>query len=214
MRRLMATAALLIAVLALPALAAAAAPPKVAAEETVLSFRNGEMRFFDQLTLSGTGTLTWPVARGAGRIAVKGGTILARHGDAVVIDARTPGVTLTYAVPRVGETFVWTRHVGTPPGTWVVLVAPGMRVGWVEGLPFVPQGHVKIAGLTLAEYAYTGRQPTTFAWPFLTSGVPQDIAKALWALAGLAVLGGAWLAWRGLDGGRRARQAAGGSPSA
>lgn len=213
MRRLVAVAFAL-AALAIPAMAAAASPPRVQSEQTVLSFKQGEMRFFDQLTLSSTGTLTWPIAHGASELAVSGGSLVARHGDEVTIDATTTDVSITYAVTGVGETFVWTRHVGKAPAAWVVLVAPGVRVGWVEGLPFAPGGQVTIAGLTLSEYAYTGKGNASFAWPFLTSGVPRDLSTALFALIGVAILAGAYLAWRGFDAGRRKTDPSGGSATA
>ena len=213
MRRLWAVLVALVA-LALPAVALAAAPPGVKSEQTVLSFRQGEMRFFDQLTLSSTGSLTWPVAHGATGVTVGGGRLVARHGDEIAIDATATDVSITYAVQGVGETFVWTRDVGKPPATWVVLVAPGIRVGWVQGLPFAPEGHVKIAGLTLSEYAYAGQGHAAFAWPFLTSGVPQDLSTALLALIGVALLAGAYLAWRGFDAPHRSRRRRDGSATA
>jgi|GEM_PF-6351179 len=204
MRRLVAVAFALMA-FCLPVTAQAASPPRVLSEETVLSFKGGGIRFFDQIVLSSPGELTWPVAHGASGISVTGGSIVSRHGDEATIDAAARDVTLTYAVPGVGETFVWTRRVAGAPAAWVVLVAPGMRVGWVQGLPFAPAGHVKIAGLVLAEYAYTGKGNASFAWPFLTSDVPRDLSTALFALIGVALLAGAYLAWRGFDAPRRSR---------
>lgn len=184
---------------------AGAARPQVVSEETVLTEKGGAVRIFDQVALSAKADLVWPLTLGATDLKVQGARILGRSGTSVRLAPSSTAFVLTYAVPLQGSSYIWSRDVSDPPGEWVVLVGPGIRPGFVEGLPFKETGTVTIAGESLIEFtADRLAGPTSFAWPFLTSPWPGIVSKALWGLVAALLLAAAWLAWV-RAGGRRSQ---------
>lgn len=188
-----------------PAGAASGPPASVATnEETVLSLKNGQIHFFDQVSLQAPSTVTWPVAFGAKGISVEGATLVNRGPDWVELKSAGQGAfILTYSVPLDGESFIWVRTVTTVPENWVVLVGPGLRPGFTSGLPFRVAGSVRIAGQNLKEYVATGvHSGQSLAWPFEASAWPQILSQgAIWAIYLLLALG-ALQTWRSVRGRR------------
>jgi hypothetical protein len=176
---------------------AAAAAPVVRAEEMALTRTSGGgLAVFDDVALSRPGVVTWPLLPGAARLRVRGGTLLARRGDTAVVRA-TSSFSLTYLLPRVGETYLLRRSFPYAVPDFIVFTGKGV-VGSGQALP-APRAAapVTLGGLRVIAYTF-GPMPkgSRLAWSLLTGDLGRRLGSLAEDLALLALVAGLAVAWR------------------